>query len=96
MAFGGRRMTSLFRFQGNTLEYVTAGAVFRRQSHERLTEIAEITALYADAAGVPHLRFDLVFRRRHAGETDEGPRVLAARAFFDQFSERVPRGAPAG
>ena len=88
-AASGRKLKSMFVMQGDTLEYVSAGSAFRRVRSDEMTETARIDAVYTDATGIPHVRYDVVFQKPNADPLREGPRNLALRAFIENFSERV-------
>ncbi|HVO15707.1 MAG TPA: hypothetical protein VMV26_10860 [Alphaproteobacteria bacterium] len=87
----GRRMPSVFCLRGDRLEYIRAGSAFRRVRPDRMTETAEISSVYADSAGIPHVRFDVVFENPNRAAVREGPRILAVKTFIEMFSERVAR-----
>lgn len=84
-----RSLTSLFVMRGGALEYIKPGGVFRRTRKDATTETAEITAVYNDPSGIPHVRFDVVFEKAGCASYREGPRVLAVETFFETFDERV-------
>ncbi len=84
-----RSLTSLFVMRGGALEYIKPGCVFRRTRKDAMIETAEITAVYNDPSGIPHVRFDVVFEKPDCASYREGPRVLAVKTFFQNFDERV-------
>ncbi len=84
-----RSLTSMFVMRNGTLEYVKPGCVFRRIRKDSMVETAEITAVYNDPSGIPHVRFDVVFEKPDCASYREGPRVLAVETFFQTFDERV-------
>lgn len=86
---GRRKLTSVFCLRGKAVEYIRPGAIFRRIRADQTTETAEIVDVYSDPSGIPHFRYDLTFERPHWPAVREGQRVLSARTFFDQFSERL-------
>ena len=88
----GRKLTSMFVLRGNALEYVTPGNAFRRIHAGNMTETAEIKAVYTDQAGIPHVRYDVIFEKSHRAPYREGPRILALKTFFQNFDERVGVG----
>ena len=45
--------------------------------------------MHIDQQGIPHLRYRVDFIRPNRQRYVEGPRVLAARSFFDLYQERV-------
>ena len=84
----GRRLASIFCLRGERFEYIRAGSTFRRARLKNMTETAQISSVYADSAGIPHVRFDLVFETPNRPAVREG-RVLALKTFIETFSERV-------
>ena len=93
-AASGRKLKSMFVVQGDKLEYVSAGSAFQRVRTDDMTETARIDAVYTDATGIPHVRYDVVFQKPNADPHHEGPRNLALRAFIQNFSQRVKVAAP--
>ena len=85
----GRKLKSMFMMRGNALEYVAAGSTFRRRRDDDMVETAYIDAVYTDATGIPHVRYDVVFEKSNCATHRDGPRNLALRTFFQNFSERV-------
>lgn len=92
MSVRGHKMSSLFAMRGGQLEYVRPGAVYRRLRPDRASEIAEILAVYADPSGIPHFRYNVMIASAHGPTVREGPRVLAAKIFLDQYGERLFQG----
>jgi hypothetical protein len=88
-AASGRKLKSMFVMQGDVLEYVAAGSAFRRLRTDDMTETARIDAVYTDATGIPHVRYDVVFEKPNGDPRHEGPRNLALSAFIENFSQRV-------
>ena len=88
-AASGRKLKSMFVMQGDVLEYVAAGSAFRRLRTDDMTETARIDAVYTDATGIPHVRYDVTFEKANGDPRHEGPRNLALSAFIENFSERV-------
>ncbi len=84
-----RQMNSLLFQRGDCMEYVKSGSQFRRVLADRTVETAEIIAVHIDQQGIPHLRYRVDFIRPNRQRYVEGPRVLAARSFFDLYQERV-------
>lgn len=84
-----RQMVSLLFQRGNCMEYVKPGSQFRRVLADRTVETAEVVAVHIDQKGIPHLRYRVDFIRPNRQRYVEGPRVLAARSFFDLYQERV-------
>ena len=88
---GSRRLTSIFYQRGHSLEYVRAGATFRKVRKDQMVETAEIKSVYADPAGVPHVKFDIEMCKPHWPTYKEGPRILSLPVFFETYGERVLR-----
>ncbi|MFN0041746.1 MAG: hypothetical protein ACKVSF_00865 [Alphaproteobacteria bacterium] len=84
-----RQMSSLLFQRGDCMEYVKSGSQFRRVLADRTVETAEVIAVQIDQQGIPHLRYRVDFTRPNRQRYVEGPRVLAARSFFDLYQERV-------
>jgi hypothetical protein len=91
MIVGNRKLPSMFFQRGNALEYIRAGSAFRRTHKDKMVETAEITSVYTDSCGIPHVRFDVVFEKPHRPVHRDGPRILSLKTFFDTFRDRVPR-----
>jgi len=68
-------------------EDVAAGAVYRRVTEGRTADTARVLALSSDAAGIPHVRFNLHHERMEGADES---RTLALAAFRDQYPERAP------
>jgi hypothetical protein len=88
-AASGRKLKSMFVMRGDKLEYVSAGSAFRRVRTDEIAETARIAAVYTDATGIPHVRYDVTFQKPNGDPHHEGPRNLALRAFIENFSERI-------
>ena len=54
-----------------------------------MTETAKIQAVYKDCAGIPHVRFDVVFEKPARPTYRDGPRILSLETFFETFNEPV-------
>ena len=92
-AIGGRRpLRSMFVIRNGELEYLTPGSRFRRVRDEPdIVETAEVTGVFADASGIPHVRYDVTLEKAHRAPQRDGPRMLALRTFLENFDERVWR-----
>lgn len=93
MVAGSRKLPSIFYQRGKSMEYVRAGSAFRRVRRDQMVETAEVTSVYTDSYGIPHVRFDVVFEKPHRPVHREGSRILSVKAFFETFQERVARRA---
>ena len=70
-------------------EDVEAGHLYRRARSGRLEETAHVLSIASDRAGIPHVRFLLMFGRpARRGEPAE-ERTLALSAFMELYPERV-------
>lgn len=85
----GRSFNSFFFKRGRNLEYVRAGSTFQRVHRDRMVEIAQVLSVGADSYGIPHVRFQVSFRRPNQSQFDGGGRMLALKSFADQYRERV-------
>ncbi len=85
---------SFFVKRGGDIEYVKAGDVFRQRGKARLSETARVLSLALDGQKIPHVRYNIRFRRGQGVEFDGGSRVMALKPFLKIYSERVapPRG----
>jgi hypothetical protein len=81
---------SMLWFKRSDLESkVEPGAVFRRQAEEKnLVETASVLKVKADAFGIPHVHYNLVYKRPYEIIAD-GPRVLAMDSFCKRYRERI-------
>ncbi len=84
-----RNLTSFLVNRGDEFEYVKSGSAFRRSHAGKMVETAEIRDVYTDGAGIPHVRFDIVFDKPNRPQYRDGPRILAVKTFFENYSERV-------
>lgn len=88
---------SFFIKRGGDIEYVKAGDVFRLHKKARLSESARVLSLALDGQKIPHIRYNIRFRRGQGVEFDGGSRVMALKPFLKMYSERVsPRLESAG
>ena len=85
----GRWFNSFFFKRGRNLEYVRAGSTFQRVHRDRMVETAQELSVGADSYGIPHVRFQVSFRRPNQSRFDGGGRMLALKSFADQYRERV-------
>ena len=69
-----------------SVAYIRKGARFWRMRDESVREIAQVTGFSKDGRGIPHICYNVTFRRPHATHTerDDG-RVLALDAFVRMF-----------
>ncbi|MDX1736943.1 MAG: hypothetical protein R3261_01820 [Alphaproteobacteria bacterium] len=83
--------SSMFFKRGRKLEYVKAGALFRRERQDHMIETAKVLAVSADCFGIPHVRYELKMEKPTMAYSEvHGPRVLALNAFADIYQERIP------
>lgn len=69
---------------------IEAGAIFRREAEEKnLVETASVLKVKADVFGIPHVHYNIVYKRPHETIAD-GPRVLALDSFRKRYRERIP------
>jgi len=50
---------------------------------------AQVLSVGTDSYGIPHVRFQVSFRRPNQSRFDGGGRMLALKSFADQYRERV-------
>ncbi|MGQ0676530.1 MAG: hypothetical protein ACT4N4_10665 [Rhodospirillales bacterium] len=81
---------SFFVKRGGEIEYVKAGDLFRQRGRPRLSETARVLSLALDGQKIPHVRYNLRFRRGQGVEFDGGSRAMALKPFLKLYSERVP------
>lgn len=86
----GRSLSSFFFKRGSKLEYVRPGSTFQRIHRDQMVETARVLSVGTDAYGIPHVRFQVSFRRPNRNQFDGGARMLALKSFADQYRERVP------
>lgn len=68
---------------------IEPGAVFRREAEENsLIETASVLKVKSDVFGIPHVHYNIVYRRPYETIAD-GPRVLALDIFRKRYRERV-------
>ena len=85
----GNSFGSFFSKQGSNLENVRPGSTFQRVHRDRMVETAQVLSVGTDSYGIPHVRFEVSFRRPNQSRFDGGGRMLALRSFADQYGERV-------
>ncbi len=85
----GRPLTSMFFKRGRKLEYVRPGSTFRRIHDDKMIETATVLSVATDSFGIPHVQFQVTFRRPNRNFFDGGARMLALKSFADHYTERV-------
>jgi hypothetical protein len=88
MAGQGHKLSSVFYRRGDLLEYIRAGASFRRVHSDRTVETAQVLGLYVDLYGIPHITFDLSIERPGRGGYKAGSRTMALKVFCENYGER--------
>jgi len=83
-----RQINSVFFERGELLEFIKAGSCFRRARDDNAVETAEVTAVFVDLYGIPHIKFDLSIRRPGRQDYRAGPRMLALKTFCANYDER--------
>lgn len=83
-----RQLNSVFFKRGELLEFIKAGSSFRRVRTDRTVEMAEVTGVFVDLYGIPHIRFDLLIERPGHQRYPAGPRILALKTFCANYDER--------
>ncbi len=64
---------------------VTKGAFFERSLALQVKELAEVVWIGEDAAGIPHVRFNVSYVRSQGLEA-QGSRMLAIDSFTQRYS----------
>jgi hypothetical protein len=85
----GRSLSSFFLKRGRHLDDVRAGSSFQRVHRDRMIETAQVLSVGTDTYGIPHVRFQVSFRRPNRSRFDGGGRMLALKSFADQYREHV-------
>jgi hypothetical protein len=85
----GRPLTSMFLKRGRKLEYVRAGSRFRKIHPDTMIETATVLSVATDSFGIPHVKFQVTFRRPNRNFFDGGARMLALKSFAKHYKERV-------
>ena len=70
-------------------EAVEAGHLYRRIRSGRVEETARVMSISSDRAGIPHVRFLLMFGRPDRRGEPAEERTLALSAFMELYPERV-------
>ena len=85
----GRPLNSMFFKRGRKLEYVRPGSTFRRVHRDKMIETATVLSVAVDSFGIPHVQFQVTFRRPNRNFFDGGARMLALKSFAKHYTERV-------
>jgi hypothetical protein len=82
-----RLKSSLFRRPERT-DDVRPGHSFLRHGRA-LTEKATVLDLRTDPAGIPHVRFKVIFERKFSERVETGLKVLALQSFLEAYPDRI-------
>ena len=85
----GRSLSSFFLKRGRNLDDVRGGSSFQRVHRDRMVETAQVLSVGTDTYGIPHVRFQVSFRRPNQSRFDGGGRMLALKSLADQYREHV-------
>ena len=85
----GRSLSGLFLKRGRNLDDVRAGSTFERVHRDRMVETAQVLSVGTDTYGIPHVRFQVSFRRPNQSRFDGGGRMLALKSLADHYREHV-------
>ena len=85
----GRSLSSMFFKRGSVLEYIRVGSTFRCIHADKMVETAKVLSVGTDSFGIPHVRFQVSFRRPNQSLFDGGARLLALKSFVDHFTDRI-------
>lgn len=86
----GNERSSMFFKRGKKLEYVKAGAMFRRERKDHMIETARVLSVATDTFGIPHVRYELKMEKAAMAYSEiHGPRVLALNTFTEMYQDRI-------
>jgi hypothetical protein len=68
---------------------VRPGATFRRRNYGDIVETARVVSVHTDSQDLPHVRFEITFRRRDGGTFNFGSRTLGLKTFVGHYGEKV-------
>ena len=85
----GRPLNSMFFKRGKKFEYVRPGSTFRTVHRDKMVETATVLSVAVDSFGIPHVQFQVTFRRPNRNIFDGGARMLALKSFAQHYKERV-------
>lgn len=80
-------MGSLFK-QERKVRDVEVGSVYRRTGPGDLVETARVLSVSPDAAGIPHVRYEVSIKRPAFAEMEDR-RTLNLESFAERFAERI-------
>ncbi len=86
-----QRLSSVFFRRGNLLEFIKAGASFRRELADDTVEVAEVLDVFTDLYSIPHVRFEFTVSRPGREPYGSGPRTMALKKFCQNYVERLRR-----
>ena len=84
----GRAIASVF-LRGDNTETIEAEATYRRFHGDNMVETAEVLSISDDAFGIPHVRYQVSFRRTNRNDLDGDARMLSLSSFADRYTELV-------
>jgi len=79
-----------FRRRSNQTR-VAEGALFERPLRDNVTEVAEVAWIGQDPFGIPHVRFNMSYRRCN-GPEPQGSRMLALETFLSAYKPIASHG----
>lgn len=86
----GQVLRSMLFRRGNGADTVQPGSTFQRVHPDDMIETAKVLSVAEDSYGIPHVKFQISFRRPNRNTFDEGNRMLALKTFADRYKEQVP------
>ncbi len=89
----GQVLRSMLFGRRNDTESVQPGSTFQRVHADDLIETAKVLSVAEDPYGIPHVKFQVSFRRPNRNTFDEGNRMLALKTFADRYKDQVPAEA---
>lgn len=92
VSFHKRERASFFFRRGKEVQYLKAGAKFRRLRDKSTEETAKVLSVSTDGFGIPHVRYEIEIGKLGAQTRfKDGPRVLALQSFIGAYREMVTR-----
>lgn len=90
VGFRGRERASIFFKRGREMEYIRRGMKFQRVKPDKSVETAQVLSVAFDSHRIPHVRYELSFKRpSRAAAFKDGPRLLSLSAFTKTYRDRV-------
>ena len=91
MSGRAQRLSSVFFRRGDLLEFIKAGASFKRVLADHTVETASVLDVFSDLYSIPHVKYELTIARPGRQPYGTGQRTMALKAFCGNFVERLSR-----